>query len=370
MKDFHGRIVNEVEFPKFSVGKELQTHVLELNSDKPFHSPKEFEETMQGAVSFMLEHLRSKYEAFLLGSGMHPLLNLSETGIWPHRNRSIYKAYQAVFNLRQHGWINIQSFQLNLSYGTKRTAPTLHNVLANMIPYIPAIAASSPIYEGRLGEYVDNRLHFYKINEMEVPSVAGDVVPEYVKSTEDYKQNIIERYSRDLAKLKVDKRILHKEWVNSRGIILRFRRKALEIRAIDEQECIKSDVAISCFVRAAMKGLMEACREGNGLLPHDLLVKDFNSVVKDGLKARVLHPKGPTARNVCEHLYRLASDNASTEEKGYLPLIKRRIEEGNLSEAIVRKVKAKSQRSEFREAILGTYLDIAKSLRDNTPYFS
>jgi hypothetical protein len=119
-----------------------------------------------------------------------------------------------------------------------------------------------------------------------------------------------------------------------------------------------------------MKGLMETYREDNGLLPHDLLVKDFNAVVKDGLKAEVLHPKGPTARNVCEHLYRLASDNASTEEKCYLPLVKRRIEEGNLSEAIVRRVKAKSQRTGIREAILETYLDLAKSLRDNAPFFS
>nr|MDO8132950.1 glutamate-cysteine ligase family protein [Candidatus Njordarchaeum guaymaensis] len=369
MKGFHGRIVNEMRFPKFSVGKELQTHVLEFSSKKPFYSPKEFEETMQVAVSLVLEHLRSKYGAFLLGSGMHPLLNLPETGVWSHRHRSIYKAYEAVFNLRQHGWINIQSFQLNLSYGSKRTAPALHNVIAGMVPYIPAITASSPIYEGKLGEYVDNRLHFYKINEVEVPSLTGDVVPEYVESTEDYKENVIGKYSRDLAKLNVDKFILYKEWVNSRGIVLRFQRKAIEIRVIDEQECIKSDVAISCFIRAAMRGLMEAYNQTKELLPHDLLVKDFNSVIKDGLRAKVLHPKGPTALDVCKFLYRLASENASDEEKDYLPLIRRRMEEGNLSEAIAKKVKQKSQKTELREAILEIYLNIAKSLKDNTPYF-
>jgi len=369
LKGFRGRVVNEVKFPKFSIGKELQTHVLEFSSTKPFHSPKEFEETMQDAVSFVLEHLRSKCGVFLLGSGMHPLLDLSETSVWPHRHRRIYRAYEAVFNLRQHGWINIQSFQLNLSYGTSRKVPVLHNVLAGIIPYIPAIAASSPIYEGKLGEFVDNRLHFYKINEVEVPSLTGDVVPEYVKSTQDYKENIIGRYSRDLAKLNVDKCVLYKDWVNARGIVLRFDRKAMEIRVIDEQECIKSDVAISCFVRAATKGLVEIYNRDKQLLPHDMLVKDFNSVVKDGLRAKVLHPMGPTARDVCEYLYKLAIRNASDEEKSYLPLVKRRMKDGNLSEAIAKTVKQKSQRTEMREAIIETYLNVAKSLKDNTPYF-
>jgi gamma-glutamyl:cysteine ligase YbdK (ATP-grasp superfamily) len=369
LQGFHGRIVNEVKFPKFTIGKELQTHVLEFNSRKPFCSPKEFEETMQDAVSSILEYLKSKYGVFLLGSGMHPLLELSETGVWHHRHRRIYEAYETVFNLRQHGWINIQSFQLNLSYGTKRTAAALHNVLASVIPYIPAITASSPIYDGKLGEYVDNRLHFYKINMKEVPSVTGDVIPEYVKSTEDYKENIIGKYSRDLEKLHVDKCVLYKEWVNSRGIVLRFDRKAIEIRVIDEQECIKSDVAVSCLVRAAMRGLMEDYNQKKELLPHDMLVKDFNSVIKDGLRAKVLHPKGPTAYDVCEYLHKLATQNASHEERDYLPLIKRRIEEGSLSEAITRNVKRKSQRTELREAILETYLNIAKRLQDNLPYF-
>ena len=107
----------------------------------------------------------------------------------------------------------------------------------------------------------------------------------------------------------------------------------------------------------------------NQLLPHGLLVEDFNSVMKDGLRTRVLHPMGPTAHDVCKYFYKLATENSSDEEKSYLPLIKKRIEGGSLSESIARDVKKKSQRTEMREAILETYLNIARSLKDNTPYF-
>ena len=93
------------------------------------------------------------------------------------------------------------------------------------------------------------------------------------------------RYSEDLARAGAGKTLLWREWVNSRGVIFRFDRSALEVRVMDEQECIKSDVALSCFIRAALKGLIAEKAE---LLPHEVLVKDFNAVVKEGLNAQVI----------------------------------------------------------------------------------
>ena len=100
-----------------------------------------------------------------------------------------------------------------------------------------------------------------------------------------------------MAQAGADEFILHKDWVNSRGVIFRFDRKALEIRVMDEQECIKSDVAISCFIRALLRGLLD---ENVKLLPHEVLVKDFNSVVANGLDAETGHPSGRTTRKVCQ----------------------------------------------------------------------
>ena len=56
------------------------------------------------------------------------------------------------------------------------------------------------------------------------------------------------------------KRLQH-EWVNSRGVIPRFARQALEIRTMDLQECVKMDLAVAAFVRAALKAVMRARRQ-------------------------------------------------------------------------------------------------------------
>jgi hypothetical protein len=212
---------------------------------------------------------------------------------------------------------------------------------------------------------VDNRLVFYKLNQREVPSVTGDVVPEHVSSFDQYWKGVIGRYSRDLAKAGAGKAILFKEWVNSRGVIFRFDRKAVEVRVMDEQECVKSDVALSCFIRSTLRGLIEKQTEP---MSHDLLVSDFNSVVADGLNARTLHPDGATARQVCQDFFKLAMENAEEDEKRYLWLIKRRIENGNLSELIRDRILRKTQKTDLAEAIRTVYSTLIKCLADNQPY--
>lgn len=366
LKEFHGRIVNFVKMPHFSFGKELQLHVIEVKPNEPFSSPVEFEETMQEAVQMLQDFVNRNYGAHLLGTGMHPLLRLDETGVWPHRHRQIYAAYSKVFNLKRHGWLNIQSYQLNLPYSDEKSGVLLHNLITNILPYLPAIAASSPIYEDKFGECVDNRLRFYKENQHEVPSVTGDVIPEYAVSFGQYQEQVINKYSRALAVRGVDRLLLGKDWVNSRGVIFRFDRKALEIRVMDEQECVKSDVALSCFTRALLRGLMNGDTE---LSPHEVLTSDLNSTISDGLEAKVKSADGKTARQVLSSYLRTAFQNATEEEKKYLPIVQRRIEQGSLSEIVRKKVEAKSQKTEFNEAIVDVYLKLAESLIDDQPYF-
>jgi gamma-glutamyl:cysteine ligase YbdK (ATP-grasp superfamily) len=339
---------------------------MEVKPNEPFSSPVEFEETMQASVQLLQNFVKRKYGAHLLGMGMHPLLRLDETRVWPHRHRQIYEAYGKVFNLRRHGWLNIQSYQLNLPYSDERSGVLLHNFIANIIPYLPAITASSPIYEGRFGECVDNRLRFYKENQREVPSVTGDLIPEYAFSFEKYREQIIDKYSRDLARKGVTGLLLGKDWVNSRGVIFRFDRKALEIRVMDEQECIKSDVALSCFIRALLRGLMKGDED---LLSHGVLVNNFDSAVSNGLEAEVCTSRGKTARQVLSSHLQTALENATEEEKKYLPIVQKRIESGSLSDVVRRRVETKNQRTELKEAIVNVYLKLAESLIGNNPYF-
>ena len=366
IRDFCGKTLNFVEQPSFTFGKELQLHVMEIKANAPFALPQDFEETMHNAVMTLSEFIQSKYRARLLGTGMHPLLRLNETQIWPHRHREIYREYSKIFNLHQHGWLNIQSFHLNLPYSSEKTGILIHNLLTYLCAYLPAISASSPIWEGKLGAKLDNRLQFYKENQREVPSVTGDVIPNPVSSFAQYRTDVIGQYSKDLEKAGVGKALLLREWVNSRGVIFRFDRKALEIRVMDEQECIKSDVALSCFIRACLRGLIATKTLP---LPHDLLVKDFNSVIAKGLNAKVQHPGAGTAKRVCQSLLQIAYENADEFEKDYLWLIERRMNEGSLSEIIRERVSRKAQKTGSEEAIRSVYSKLISCLEDNQPYF-
>ncbi len=365
IKDFSGKITNFVELPHFTFGKELQMHVIEVKANAPFKSPVLFEETMQQAVSTLQMFLWKEHHAHLLGTGMHPLLKLEETSIWPHRHRKIYEEFSKIFNLSQHGWLNIQSFHLNLPYRNEKNGILLHNLLAELCAYLPAVSASSPIYEGTLGPNVDNRLYFYKVNQQKIYSVTGDVIPENAVSFDQYRRDVIGRYSHDLAAAGAGKAILFKEWVNSRGVIFRFDRSALEVRVMDEQECVKSDVALSCFIRATLRGMLSGDAEP---LLHEILVRDFNSVITDGLNAAVLHPTGKTARQVLQHFLSLAMENATHDEKKYLPIVKKRIDDGSLSDLIRERILKKAQKTDLAEAIASVYSMLIKCLADNQPY--
>ncbi|HUK84802.1 MAG TPA: hypothetical protein VLU95_02960, partial [Candidatus Acidoferrum sp.] len=121
-----------------------------------------------------------------------------------------------------------------------------------------------------------------------------------------------------------------------------------------------------CFVRAALRGLISLKAE---LLPHNLLVKDFNLIIKAGLNAQVSSPYGKSARQVCQHYLNLAFEYATEDEKKYFWIIQKRIENGSLSEIIRRRVLGRSEKTDFHEAIISVYSTLINCLSDNEPYF-
>lgn len=364
IKQLCGQVKNNVTLSSIVFGKELQAHVAEFKGAAPFAFPSVFDETMNRGIIEVLQTL-DKFRVQLLGLGMHPTLKLSETEVWSHRDREIYAALDRIFGLRQHGWLNIQSFQLNLSYFNEAEAVRAYNTLATILPYLPAVSASSPIYDAKFGKYADNRLYFYKRNQREVPSITGEIIPEYIDSFKTYCDLTIRRYSKDLIKINAPRCLVNKSWINSRGAVIRFDRKAIEIRVMDEQECIKSDVALSCFIRASLRGLMKQKEEK---LPHRLLVEDLNSVVKDGLDAKVRNPMASTARGVCRYLLKIAEENSMSEEKNYLRIVKKRIEKGNLSQIVAEHVRRRLKKTSMREATLDVYSRLTESLEKNKIY--
>jgi hypothetical protein len=110
-------------------------------------------------------------------------------------------------------------------------------------------------------------------------------------------------------------------------------------------------------------------KEESEFATHDVLLEDFNSIVNDGLQARLRGNFGAVAKRACASLLRIACDNATEEEKKYLSTVQNRIEKGSLSEIIRERVERKSQKTDLKEAIVHVYLQLAESLIDNQPYF-
>jgi gamma-glutamyl:cysteine ligase YbdK (ATP-grasp superfamily) len=363
IKDYCRNIANFVFLPRSTFAEEFPLHIIEIKAKRPFKSPELFEESMQNTIRTLLHFLKKRHNACLLGTGMHPLLRLEDTGTRPFRKQ--VQELGKIFNLKNHGWLNIQSFQLNLPYSKEKNAIFLYHLLAHLCTYLPAISASSPICEGCLTPYVDFRLYHYKMKSQEIPSMAGNVIPEYISSFSQFRKEISGRFSRDLTDAGVSTEDFS-DYINQRAAVFKFARKAVEVRVMDEQECIKSDVALSCFIKATLRGLIATKSDP---LPHEILINDYNSIVTNGLLAKVMHPAGKTARQVCQYFFNLALEYAKEDEKKYLWIIEKRIKRGNLSELIRRRVLNKAQRTTFKEAIISVYSQLAECLSNNQPYF-
>ena len=275
---------------------------------------------------------------------MQPTLTLDQTAVWDHDEAEYYEAYDRLFTIHQHGWLNIQALQVNLSYAGEKDLIAQYNRIRCLLPYLIAVTASSPMVEGRLTGSVDNRLIFYRENQKEIPRICNRIIPEPIRTIGDYR-SMQEEVFADLRARGAS--VLCEEWVNSSGLIVRFSRKCLEIKALDEQECIHSDMAVCAFIRSLLR-----CRslpvetDQNALLAlTDLAIESGTT----GLQPELLQ------------LYTASWKHATAEERPYLPVIKNRIERGCLAELI-------RHRYEKDHDIIPVLTDFVRNLKTNVSY--
>lgn len=253
--DDAGIIANEVEHGDVAWSNELARHVIEIKTNGPVPS-------VSGLAPRLSEHLAridamlAPSGARLLGTAMHPLMDPAAVSLWPFDDATIYRAFDRIFSCRGHGWANLQSMHINLPFQGDDELHRLHSAIRAALPILPALAASSPVVDGRVTGALDTRLRVYRDNCRRIPSVTGQVVPEVARSRADYEQRILARIYDDLAPLDPDGTLRH-EWVNARGAIARFDRMAVEIRVLDVQEHPASDMAIAAAVIALVRALGE-----------------------------------------------------------------------------------------------------------------
>lgn len=240
----------------FTWSNELTNHVVELKTANPVSDITDIRDGLHSEIKWFREHAAS-HGCTLLPAAMHPWMDPhQETRLWPHGNSEIYQAYDRIFGCRGHGWANVQSTHLNLSFSGDEEFALLHAAVRVLLPLLPAIAASSPIADGRITGSLDTRLEFYRDNQKCVPEIAGMVVPEAVFTEDDYRTVVYEPIGRAMSKLDPDG-VLELDFLNSRGAIARFDRGSIEIRVIDIQECPAADLAILQLVVASLRWIMK-----------------------------------------------------------------------------------------------------------------
>jgi len=252
-----GSCVAEVQRGKFGWSNELVLHLVEIKNASPDPALEPLPAAFQAEVR-SINRLLEPLGARLMPTAMHPWMDpLAETRLWPHDDALIYQTYDRIFGCKAHGWANLQSMQLNLPFANDAEFARLHAAIRLVLPIIPALAASSPIAEGRPAGCLDFRMEAYRTHQAKIPSTIARVIPDTITTRAEYQAKILAPMYRDIAPLDPDG-VLRHEWLNVRGASSRFVRNAIEIRVIDVQECPQADLAIAAAVTAVVRAIYDA----------------------------------------------------------------------------------------------------------------
>ncbi|HEU0013971.1 MAG TPA: glutamate-cysteine ligase family protein, partial [Longimicrobium sp.] len=153
-----GRAVSDVDLGAVAFSNEIADHVFEVKTPRPLRSLAEAEQVMAEGVQRFSALLRSEFDARLLPTGMHPWFDPRRGRLWTRSGLRVYTTYARLFDLRTHGWMNVHAAHLNLPLGREEDAVAMHTAASLLIPYLPAIAASSPMHDGELQPAADARL--------------------------------------------------------------------------------------------------------------------------------------------------------------------------------------------------------------------
>ncbi len=247
-------VPTEVVLGPISWSNELVAHVVEFKTTDPAPTLSDLPSLFQQSVT-RANALLSRHNAILLPAAMHPTMDpFREMRLWTHGYNEVYETFNRIFDCRGHGWANLQASHLNLPFDGDDEFGRLHGALRGLLPLMPALAASSPVMDGRVTGLLDNRMEVYRGNSRRVPSIAGRIVPEPVFTGGAYRREILQRIYDDLAPMDPEG-VLRDEWCNSRGCIARFSRGSIEVRVLDVQECPAADLAIGAAIVAAARAI-------------------------------------------------------------------------------------------------------------------
>ncbi len=357
-KDENGVQQSDCEHGNVGLSNELVSHVVEFKCAEPAASFDGWSESFHREVLEANGKL-SAIGGELLPTAAHPFMDpLSETVLWPYDCNEIYNAYDRIFDCRGHGWANLQSTHLNISFCGDEEFGILHAGIRLLLPLIPALAASSPYLDSRFTGFLDARVETYRHNQEKIPSITGKVIPEAVFTEADYNRKIFDVIEKDIAPFDPEGLLDH-FFLNSRGAIARFDRGTVEIRLVDIQECPKADVAIAEFELAVLKSLADgtfAPQSEQRAVKTDSLVQILSATTRfaegatlddaDYLKIFGIRESVVSASELLKSLFEKVRSKISPKSAEVLEAI---LERGTLSTALVSRLGEKTTRKAFIE---------------------
>ncbi|GGI83912.1 carboxylate-amine ligase [Legionella impletisoli] len=363
-----GELVNEVPLGEIAASNELVMHVLELKNYGPKAPKTPIAEQFQQTILELQPRLQELNLQFL-PTGAHPWMDpLLETHRWPHGDKSIYQQYDEIFNCQGHGWANLQSMHVNLPFSNDEEFAQLHNAVRLLLPLIPALAASTPFLDGKPTGLLDSRLDFYGRNQQRIPSISGQIIPEFITSKAQYEKEILNPMYADIRAFDPNG-ILQYEWLNSRGAIAKFESMAVEIRIIDSQECVYADIAIAHAIHAILNHWHQnSALYLENICPSEPLKAVYDASMKYGLAVEVddsrlleqwqLPPRRMSLREVWTLLIERISSELNSNSQLALEHI---LSHGNLSERILRAC----QNNYNRDTLKQVYRQLGNCLIEN-----
>ncbi|MBV6404969.1 MAG: glutamate--cysteine ligase [Flavobacteriales bacterium] len=373
-QDVTGGVTSDVERGEVTWSNELVSHVVELKTTRPAKRIPAFRRRFAAEVRAINNALAAR-DAMLLPTAAHPLMDpFTETVIWPHEHNEVYALYNRIFDCRGHGWSNLQSTHLNLPFATDEEFGKLHAAVRMVLPLIPALAASSPLLDGKATGFLDSRMEAYLHHQDRLPALMGSLIPEAVFSQEDYYRVIFDPIGRALAPFDTEG-VMDHHFANSRGAIARFDRGAIELRVIDIQECPAMDLAIAELItalcRAMTKGRWTSTYLQRAWSETDLL-PIFLQTIKDAGKAviankdyllmfGVMKEQRLTAQRLWEHIVQELRGELSEDAR---TLIDHVLSKGCLAQRIL----ARTGRKPSAEKIRQVYGELAACLQDDKPF--
>lgn len=296
-----GEITSEVSRGDIDWSNELVLHVIELKTSGPVSDLPGQAPLFQRDVR-RINELIGPMAARLMPTAMHPWMDPhAEMRLWPHEYNRIYAAFNRIFDCTGHGWANLQAVHINLPFADDDQFVRLHAAIRLLMPIMPALAAASPVMDGRVTGFCDNRLANYKTQCRTVPSLTGRIIPEPISGIGQYHDEILRRIYDDLAPHDADG-VLQHEWANARGAIARFDRNTIEIRVLDVQECPAMDVAVAAAVVQVLKLLVAETWgdvESQNAWAVDPLVDVFQATMRRAEQAVIENTEYLRALGVC-----------------------------------------------------------------------